>query len=288
MIERTIQISTSKVRYYIAGDLKNQPMLFLAGWPGIYLEESGVLQELAKYFYVVNPEHPGLLRSDPLGHYTNIFEQYADCYREILKKEKLEDKKLVVMGQSFGGAVASHYAYKYPKHTKTLILTDSVIGAGNIALYVQFQFRLSSKFLRIAKLLPSFFQKQIAFSVFGVPSNVFNSETISKRLAMVDNYTKIVTSSWDKGEKIIVKDYRDFPILFVWGDRDGKEFNLYGSCNIDDARDASENLKNQGKNIKFITVSGGHSILYEKPEYVIGKIMEYLNNIPQKSQNLLI
>ena len=67
------------------------------------------------------------------------------------------------MGQSFGGAVASHYAYNYPQFTKALILIDSVIGAGNIALYIRFLFRRGPKLTKLYMHLPKFIQKRIAF-----------------------------------------------------------------------------------------------------------------------------
>ena len=277
--DHLLKVQGRKVYYRTIGDKKKQPILLLAGWPGIYLEKSGVLQELAKYFYVVSPEHPGLLRSDPLPKYIQIFNQYAELSRLVLKEEKLDEKKLVIMGQSFGGAVASHYAYNYPQFTKALILIDSVIGAGNIALYIRFLFRRGPKLTKLYMHLPKFIQKRIAFFLYGVPLENFTDKTMPDRQEMLGNYTSVVTNAWDNNEKLIDKDYGDFPILFVWGDRDGKEFNMYGSCNVDDAKIAADNLKKKGKDIKFITVDGGHTILYEKPRYVIGEIVE---NLPFK------
>jgi len=277
VIDHKIKFGDVQIYYRTIGDSKKQPILFLPGWPGIYLEKSGVFQELAKYFYVISPEHPGLLRSTPLSHYENIFDQYGEVVRVILQKEKLNTKKLIVMGQSFGGGIASHYAFRYPNYVKTLVFIDSVIGAGNVAVYVKFLFNLGPKLIRFAAFLPIFLQKKVAFAVFGIPSTHFKKFSFRDRFEMLDNYAHIVIKAWKDNHSLIEKDYGSFPILFVWGDRDGKEFNLYGSCNVDDARSVADKLRAKGKEIKFITVSGGHTILYEKPEYVVNEIIKNLS-----------
>ena len=64
-----------------------------------------------------------------------------------------------------------------------------------------------------------------------------------------------------------------FPIFFVWGDRDGREFNLYGYCPVDEAEQLAEKMKKEGRDVTFLTVHGGHTILYERPAYVVGEIM---------------
>ncbi|MEK7592428.1 MAG: hypothetical protein AAB508_03465, partial [Patescibacteria group bacterium] len=154
---------------------------------------------------------------------------------------------------------------------------DSVIGAGNISVYVRFFFNLGPKVARLVPFLPTLLQKRVAFAVFGIPSTHFKKSSFRDRFGMLDNYTQIVTNAWKDNHRFIEKDYGRFPILFVWGDRDGKEFNLYGSCNVDDARSVAKKLRAKGKDIRFITVSGGHTILYEKPEYVVNEIVKNMS-----------
>lgn len=290
--ENTITIDQAIIYYWIAGNKSANTLLFFHGWPGYLLLESGVIQELAKYFYVISVQHPGLGKSDPLSSYTNVFEQNADVAFEILKKENRDKEKVFVMGQSFGGGVASAFAYKYSKNTKALIVTDSLMGGENKLDIYSLQIYLWLYFGPfISKLIiyfPKFIQKYALWEGMGVRIKNSNDweriyKSMHSRIELVENFAKVVRDSNKTKISILDKQYADFPILMLWGDRDGKEFSRYGSCNVDRAKELAEKMRQYNKKLKFVTVHGGHTILYRNPKYVVG---EMIKNLPRFSRRL--
>ena len=275
-----IDFEGATIYYWTAGDPKLQTLLFLHGWPGLKLLESGVIQELSKCFYVVAPNHPGLGLSDPLNKYSHIFNQYAELSHHILELEKRDKGKILVMGQSFGGTVASAFAYKYPQDTKALILVDSALGAGQKSKWMKFLYFYAPKINRVIPYLPKLLKSFVLKHSYAMGVTNWRSfnHSFTKRIEMVDDYNNLVMDSFRSGVKLIDKNYGDFPILFVWGDRDGREWSLYGSCHVDEAKNLYRKMKEEGRKVKFIEVDGGHTILYQKPKYVIGETIRSLQD----------
>lgn len=280
--EHSTQINNATMYYHTAGDPQNRTLIFFHGWPGLYLLESGVIQELAKHFFVIAPEQPGLSRSEPLEQYSNILEQNAEVVHEIMTRERRN--KTIILGQSFGGGVASAYAYQYPQETEALILVDSALGAGRRNWWANLIHGYGHKVLKLLPHLPRPLKKLILKYVFATPvtsEETWKSitRTMGRRLAMVENWNSILQKSRDDERMVIDRDYADFPIIIVWGDQDGKEFNLYGSIHIDDARWLYEKMKDEGRKVSFVPVHGGHTVLYTQPQYVVSEIMKQLSKV---------
>ena len=104
-----------------------------------------------------------------------------------------------------------------------------------------------------------------------------NNAIIRARVPLIDNSLPLLRASARKNGNLLDRHYGDFPIIMLRGDKDGKEFNVNGYCPIKHAKKLFHKLKNEGKNIEFITVSGGHTIFYEQPEYVMGEIRKVLS-----------
>lgn len=281
--DRKININGSIIYYWRGGDPNGQILLFLHGWPGINLIGTGVIQEFSKHFFVIAPEHPGLIRSEPLSSYHNIFEQNAEVAYQILKQEGKEQKKVIVIGQSFGGGIAGAFAYKYPKNTKALVLVDSIIGGKITSLWMKFLLVYGPNMLYILPYLPTFFKRLTLKYVFAAEENQnvgWNAldKSIPQRITMVKKYVSLVHEHIKTNKSINDRNYGAFPILFVWGDKDGKEFNIWGSIPVEFAEELVAKMKREGRNVKLITVDGGHTILYEKPEMVINEIVK---NLPE-------
>ncbi|MBI3334959.1 MAG: alpha/beta hydrolase [Candidatus Portnoybacteria bacterium] len=119
--------------YRIAGSPKSEPIIFLHGWGSrinplpftLYKGTTGVIEELANYFYVFAPELPGLLRSDAPKAVWN-YEEFAKIIYILALSIGWE--KSIIMGQSFGGGVATAFAKLYPDYTKALVIVDSVVS----------------------------------------------------------------------------------------------------------------------------------------------------------------
>lgn len=275
------EIQGSTIYYWTGGNPKKPTALFLHGWPGINLIGTGVIQEFTKHFFVIAPEHPGLIRSEPLQTQTNIFEQNAQVAFQILKQERKYQKKVIVLGQSFGGGVAGAFAHKYPKNTKSLVLVDSIIGGKITSLWMRFLLIYGPNILHILPHLPIFLKRIALRYAFAAEKNQDISwktldKSIPQRIIMVKKYVDLVHDHIKSGKAINDRNYEDFPILFVWGDKDGKEFNIWGSIPVEFAEELVTKMKKENRNVKLVTVHGGHTILYEKPKYVIDKIIDSL------------
>jgi len=124
-----------EVYYRTVGNATKQHLVFLHGWGARSkgpLGSNKVILELSKYFYIVAPEHPGLVRSTPPQEIWG-FDEFAHSLHKLLRPLNLQHP--IVMGQSFGGGVASAYAKLYPEEIRTLILVDSVTNRRTYNLY---------------------------------------------------------------------------------------------------------------------------------------------------------
>ncbi len=283
LTDHTIIIDGAQIRYTMSGDRTKQLLVFLHGWPGLSFLKSTVLHELEKDFRVVAPELPGFLWSEPLRSYHNIFEQYADVIWKIVQKENGEHKKIIIMGQSFGAPIASTFAEKYGEHVKALIITDGLMAGNHQDFLRLVLWKHGKKISRMFLRMPNRVKRAGLKAFYGVSSSSksrkHNNALIRARVPMISNRLPLFMHSVRNGGNLLHKTYGDFPIIMLRWDKDGKEFNVEGHCPIDHAQELAEKLKNEGKNVHFITLSWGHTIFYQQPTYVIEQMKNILHEI---------
>ncbi len=281
ILEKKIKIDGATIYYGLAGDKTKPTIVFLHGWPGKVRLKNLVMAELAKEFYVIAPEHPGLARSEPLKKYTNIFEQYADVVFRILNQENLSQSQHIIMGQSFGGSVASAFAEKYKDNTKALILTDAVMGAQKQDLLRKILLRFGRRIILFHLSLPNIIKRRGLKTFFGELSKSkdkkYNNQLIRARVEMIKNYCSLSRQAAKQKNNLLDRSYnQNLPIIMLWGDKDGREFNLAGYSRAKDAKKLFVKLKKQGQAVEFLTVPGGHTVLYKKTEEIVGRITQTL------------
>ncbi len=101
-----------------------RPLLYLHGANGI-AEVKPIMQELARDFEVLVPEHPGFGGSDEPAWFDNIHD-LAYFYLDFVEQLGLED--LLVMGSSIGGWLALEIAIRNTSRIRAL----SLIGPAGI------------------------------------------------------------------------------------------------------------------------------------------------------------
>ena len=94
MEDHTIFIQDLKVYYRTAGNHKNPPVVLLNGWGakvrGLFPNSEKVIKEFVLHnFYVISPEHPGLMRSETPKTIWGP-KEYGEYIEEFI--EKLKDK----------------------------------------------------------------------------------------------------------------------------------------------------------------------------------------------------
>lgn len=262
MTDQKTIIDGLTIYYRTAGESSKQALVFLHGWAahidGI-LGSDKVILELSKYFYVIAPEHPGLCRSTPPKEIWG-FDDYARVLNKLLKS--LNIQKPVIMGQSFGGGVATAYAKLYPEELKSLILVDSITTKRPHNFYQKSKHLWWPFFSFVSKSrwIPLFFKKiWISFSL-GVPMKMIN-------VSNVESYS--IMGEIPLGDGYYLNfDYRtlQMPVVLVWGNRDTWVTPIV----------RAKEIHKEIKNSKLLIVKGPHTILYQKPKMVIGEIIKLL------------
>jgi len=107
--------------------LHKTPVLFLHGGPGGYIHSS-IIQTLSSLtdsgydVYLYDQRGSGL--SDRLAKYTDIsFNKHIMDLDEIIS-HKIKADKVILIGQSFGSNIISHYSAQYPENVEKLIFSS--------------------------------------------------------------------------------------------------------------------------------------------------------------------
>ncbi|MEL6250906.1 MAG: alpha/beta hydrolase [Bacteroidota bacterium] len=111
----------------VIDSLKKGSLIFLHGGPGGYVHSSiiltlGKLSESGYEVYLYDQRGSGL--SDRLEKYSDInFEKHILDLDEIISK-KLKAEKVILIGQSFGSNIISHYSARFPGKVEKLIFSS--------------------------------------------------------------------------------------------------------------------------------------------------------------------
>lgn len=243
------------IHYKVAGNPVSPELVFFHGWgaweryPIVGLGIDGVIAALSEKFYVIAPEHPGLIRSDPPSEIWS-FQEYADFYHKFLLS--LEIKQPIIIGQSYGGGIAATYASLHPNNVSRLVLVDSVVGPRGNDWFSRISIWWAEKFTEILKSekFPFFIKQFSARFYLGVPRKKLTPENI-------EQYSKM--GQINKRDDFFVDfSLLPMPITFLWGKEDNG-----GRTSISRAEVVYKSVKNPAS---FLRVEGGHTILFWKPK----------------------
>ena len=252
--EKTI-IDGLTIYYKLVGDSQNPPLVFLHGHPMPHrpastLDFSPVLLELARHFYVIAPEHIATMRSDPPK---GEFDMQERARHLDIFLQRLGIHNFVLMGQSFGGGVALVYTSLFPSKVKALILVDSlynylrrVIFIVNTVIFILYKLRHN---LRLTS-------KHFYFVSDSIP---WKREKAKAYIESMNPHYRYIKVSYENIKNLT---------LIVWGNKDSFITPIWGAYE----------MKRRIPNSQLIVVNGGHTILYQKPHYVVQKIVENLKN----------
>lgn len=260
----TAVLDNLTVYYRTAGDSTKPPLVFLHGWGGRLDGRCGtdaVIAALAKDFYVVAPEHPGFIRSQAPTELWS-YEEYANALHTLLIPLRLQ--KPIVMGQSFGGGIATAYAAQYPKNIGGVVLVDAVMTNRPYNRFMRIKHIWDALSVPImeSKLVPVFLKRTMAHLWLGAPFSLLDSQDLRKKAIMwkIDKYKDI--------EKPLDVDYTKLPtpLILVWGEGDTFMTPLARAREIHAQVPASQ----------LIIVPGSHTVLYQRPNEIVPLITSKL------------
>lgn len=257
IIDNEIKIDDVNIYYRTAGDPKKQPLVFLHGWPMNFygypsLRVNDVIENLAQHFYVIAPEHPGAFHSDPPQRPWNTTD-YAGYVDKLMDHRQI--KKAIIMGQSTGGGIAATYAALHPEKTVLTVLVDAVTTyqARTTSTFIKYNilFPIYALFLKLP-IIPFSFKASLVHLAHQAPKNNLKKDTIYR-------YGNVISIN-----KLSV-DYKNIkvPIILVWG-KDDESTSIKWVYQI----------QQDVKSAKLIVLNGGHTILYQEPEYVVNELMK--------------
>ena len=263
IVDRMITIKNLRVRYYTAGDPSKPKLIVLHGSGGSFelanYFSQKILRELGKEFYVYLPEHPGMRRSEAPNESWKL-EDYREYVEEFV--DSLGIEKPVVMGQSFGGALALVYAGSNPDKVKLLVVGDPATTFGDLSVYERLLVSLArpaGSFLR-SRLIPVEIKKFIVRYAVSVPEELINDNDFEKYALMVSAYENF------KGDYTRELKSISVPTIIVWGSRD-KLIPLK----------QGEKLRQLLSNSRLVVFDAGHTAMYGHINEVIDLVKEGLS-----------
>ena len=245
----TTQLNGLKINYQEKG--RGEPIIFVHGWGGTIASLKKLYSLAAKKYHALILDLPGFGLSDnPPPHWGT--KEYADLIINLL--DKLEIKKTVYFGHSFGGGLGIYIAAHYPKKINKLILAGAA-------------------FKRQNKQSPLIIKLNRYFSLFPLPSSIrifikkalyrllFPQSDLMRHPHLQTNFKKIIREDLTANLKKIT-----IPTLILWGEED-----RYTPLN------QAYQLKKLIKNSKLkIFPRIGHSLPLKKPKDIFNHLNKFI------------
>jgi pimeloyl-ACP methyl ester carboxylesterase len=246
-----ITINGIKTSYKVFGEGK--PFLILHGWGSKSERWVAVAELISKAgFKVIVPDLPGFGESEPLPIPWNT-NKYINWIEQFIKEINLGE--FYLLGHSFGGALASKIAVKYPQEVKKLFLISAACLRKKTTKKT-FSKRIS-RLVKLFSFLPyySFFRKAVYKFV------IRKSDYVYVEGIMKETYLNIV-----KEDLSFQLPFIKIPTIIIWGDKD--EYTP-----PEDAYYMEKHIKNA----KLIMIPGADHHLHRKQPEVVAE--DVLNNI---------
>jgi len=238
-----------KTHYRTFGEGK--PLLILHGWESNCERWIEVAEPLSKKgFEVIVPDLPGFGKSDVLAMPWNT-NRYIAWLEGFIKEINLKDYHL--LGHSFGGALASKMAVKYPQNVKKLFLVAAAC-VRHKTTKKKFLERIA-KVVKLLYFLPYYnlFRKAVYKYI------IRRSDYVYVRGLMRDTYMNVI------GEDLSFHlPFIKVPTIVIWGDKDDMTPMEDGNF-----------IAKQVKGSKLVVIPGaGHDLNRKQAEILIEKVLE--------------
>jgi pimeloyl-ACP methyl ester carboxylesterase len=212
-----------------------------------YWEEKGsFVSELSLHFEVIPVYLPGFCGVLPPSTAWDI-EDYANFLENKLKSKSIYPD--IVLGWSFGGAVATVWKNKFNKNTPLVLVSPAITR--------QYQTKISKFVTKISKLVPNFILSLLRdFYLFFVVKNPYYRKANSVMRKTYRNIIKIILVEE-------VKQFKEDEVCFFFGENDtATPPSLF-----------LDTLGIRPKNF-FVVKNAGHDLSYQG-HYVVQKIVQF-------------
>lgn len=263
MTEKEVLVKGLKINYKIfparnashseAGrDRNGVPFLILHGW-GSKTDRWTKVGELLSNgnLQIFIPDSPGFGSSQNLSYPWSL-DDYVEWVNELSNIIPELKTGFYLLGNSFGGAVATKFSIKYPQKVKQLFLVAA-------ACIRKRTFKITflegvSKIIKIFSFLPFYDLGKRAFYKYVVGSYDY----LKADQVMKETFKK---TTEDLSQKLL---FVRVPTVIIWGDKD-ESTPLY----------QGEIIHKRIENSKMIIIEGGdHYLQHKMPEIMAQKVLE--------------
>lgn len=265
---KDIKVNNTNVKYWFKDNKARETTLFIHGLCG---DHRGLV-DCSNYLNNQNIlilDLPGYGLSEPLSG-SHDLEGYADFILNFL--DKLNIKKINLVGHSFGASVALKFFDKFPERIVKLFLISPVVSESN-----NLSFKIGKLFFKFAGLFnDNIFHFLICNKLIVYITDAFVIKTKDKIIKR-----QILSEDYENYKRAYAKTIRD---SFYAIDLEGFNFTNPKLINIEvligkyDSLSSANNVKliSQIPKLKVLIKSGGHLINQENPKLVGNIISEFL------------
>ena len=253
MQESNVLVKNLEVNYKIIGEGK--PMLILHGWGSSsdrWVKVSEILAQSG--LQVIIPDLPGFGKSQEPAIAWNL-DNYAEWVREFSQKIPELKNEFILLGHSFGGAVATKFTIKYNQKVKKLFLIASAC-VRKYTVIRKIWYRLA-KIIKVLSFLPGYDLFRQAVYKFVLRKSDYPNVSG----AMKEIYLNVISE--DLSYKI---NFLKTPTILIWGDRDESTPLVQG-------RFIQSRIPHS---VLCIIPGATHSLHIKTPEALAEKILEHL------------
>ncbi|MSU60385.1 MAG: alpha/beta hydrolase [Candidatus Staskawiczbacteria bacterium] len=254
MTEEKVLVGDLKINYKTFG--RGRPMLILHGWSSSSDKWQSIGETLAgKNMKIIVPDLPGFGKSqEPQVAWS--LDNYVEWVKEF--SENISDLKggFILLGHSFGGAIAAKFAIKYNQSVEKLFLVSAACVREKTAPK-----KALSHFAKLVKkfeFLPFYDLTRKAFYKFILR----RSDYPYVSGIMKETYLKVISE--DLSPKMF---FIKAPTTIIWGDKDDL-------TPIEQAYFINKKIENSN----LVVIEGAsHSLQIKQPEILAEKILENLS-----------
>jgi pimeloyl-ACP methyl ester carboxylesterase len=256
-ISKMIDTSYGKTHVIISGNKNEETVVLIPGGNANATMWFENVKELAGSYKVIaidTIDAPG--KSEPNIEIIQE-EQYIEWLNEVF--QKMELKKISMIGISLGGWMALKYAVSYPERIKKIVLLDPITAFAplktSFLLHIIIPFMILPNRITLKK-----FNKWLNDGF--IPNKRWVEEFISGILYCKPQKVRPKTISIDEYRKIV------FPVLLLMGGKNKV-------CNL---KVVKQNIQKYGPTVDLeILKNSAHSLQFEEAEYVNNRINNFLS-----------
>ncbi len=274
--ESFIHVNDLKLHVMIAGSGK--PVLLLHGFPDFWYGWKNIIIRLQDKFNLIVPDLRGYNLSDkPKGIENYKIDLLVEDIKNLAKELKIDSFYLV--GHDWGGVIAWCFAEKYPEHVKKMLILNAPhpkIFQEKLR-YDEMQRKASFYIFEFLKPKGEMFLLENDFN--WLKKVVFNGTV--KKDAFTEEDKRMYLKAWKQEGAIEagVNYYRANLNFDEWtGIINVPTFVMHGMKDVAIMPSILEELSNYVKKLEVEKVNdSSHWIMYDAPQKVVNKIIEFFN-----------